>query len=290
MAEEEALVEDDSSPGVEEPTDEDEAEVQQQAEEIMADESATATDKITRLYSLGFSRKQIVDEYGFKSQTVYHALPVSREKKKPGTAMVESPIFPVTKKSEQISVENILQYLSNGDDHMRYRYEGMLMMKAAMLMVADQANIDKVNAQTEVLRIKPLLDMIAVSRQELDAAAARSRDSNLAIARAAASQAVGAYVNEIDRHIPKAPPTQPAKDMSEILPRVIGKVADRVVDVAVDNFLAKIAPGSTASGGTKQPEGWEEEVRQTPAAQSPATISQYDNSGWIAETRQAEVG
>lgn len=62
----------------------------------------------------------------------------------------------------------------------------MMKLRAAMLMVMDLVSIQKEAAEADARRIKPVLDLMKEAREEQDAAAQRSRASNIEIADKAA--------------------------------------------------------------------------------------------------------
>lgn len=62
----------------------------------------------------------------------------------------------------------------------------MMKLRAAMLMDMDLVSIQKEAAEADARRIKPVLDLMKEAREEQDAAAQRSRASNIEIADKAA--------------------------------------------------------------------------------------------------------
>lgn len=162
---------------------------------IMADESLDDSDRIRALHALGYSRKQLVEEFSFTKSNVYRVLPVRPEDNgtgKAGNSLAEhkegNGLFPATLKStEVITPEGIIQYcLRDGSRDWQLRVEGMMLLRAAQKMNREDVEILKGQTGAYATMMKPLLDtMIEISREQ-DAAARRAMGSNEEIAEGAA--------------------------------------------------------------------------------------------------------
>ncbi|MDD5476297.1 MAG: hypothetical protein PHU03_07290 [Syntrophales bacterium] len=90
------------------------------------------------------------------------------------------------KQSEVLNPEAVLRSYMNGSYEDKLELRGMMKLRAAMLMVMELANLQRVTAEADTKRFAPVLEMLKESRVELDGAAARARDSSTEIAHAAA--------------------------------------------------------------------------------------------------------
>ncbi len=264
-------------------TEEEETAVQQKVQEIL-ESSLTDNDKIVALFELGYSRPILIKEFNFPKATVYKALPVKRDRKDldkdegDGNEDFKVSELPAVRKMghdiEVITPELLLLRQMDGSEQEKWEYRGMMKLRAAMLMVMDLVSIQKTQAEAEAARLKPLLQLLAFSREEIDAATARAKNSSFEIAQVAAHQALNGYIGEIDRHLPKTSPPAPPKDMDEVMLKPISKM----VDMMTDMMLAKFNPQLM----DKTP-GWEYED-QSPK-QSPGTPKAEAAPGWEIENQ-----
>jgi len=188
----------------------------------------TIKGRIIGLLRKGYSRSQLINDFGFAERTVDSAIKAYRklegderkEKKdgnkqqattemkkpegKPETDKEEKevstlPLVLKNGKGEMISPEAVYHKIVANDGIDGERDFGALMKWAAAIeMVRRLTEIRKGKAEAFATMTKPMLDMMDRSRQELDAAAARARESSMAIAEAAAMGAAGGVLGRID--------------------------------------------------------------------------------------------
>lgn len=177
---------------------------------VMGDESLGQFDKIRELFALGYSRQQIHKDFEFPKSTVYAVLPVEPEGKAKGQVANKDEMsgsdFPVVlkvgKDRQVVSPEGVLRhyFLQDGEAGL-WMFKGMMLLRAAQLMVLNDVEIMKGQADAHAAAIKPVLDMLKVSREEMDAAAQRARESNMDIAAAAAGEAAARATYHIDQRL-----------------------------------------------------------------------------------------
>jgi hypothetical protein len=103
------------------------------------------------------------------------------------------------KGQEVISPEGIIKYYLLGDgDAGEAMLKGMMLLRAAQLMVMNDVEIMKGQAEAQAAAIKPILDIMEKAREDMDAAAQRAKESGAAIAEAAAAGAAARATMRID--------------------------------------------------------------------------------------------
>jgi len=192
-------------------------------------------EQVRRLKNEGMSRKDIAKRLGISERTVDRAAvalkkmgerepPAEQEEQEevlvPATLTEdrlrdiireelgagkedESSHFPVVLKTgkgqEVIAPEGILQhYLLADGDAGEWMFKGMMMLRAAQLMVMSDVEIMKGQADAQAAAIKPILDIMEKAREDMDAAASRARESNAEIAESAAAGAAARATMRID--------------------------------------------------------------------------------------------
>lgn len=89
---------------------------------------------------------------------------------------------------EMISPEAIMnQYLLGDGDAGKWMLKGMMMLRAAQMMVLTDVEIMKGQADAQSKAIQPILDIMQKSREDMDTAAQRAKESNEEIAMQAAA-------------------------------------------------------------------------------------------------------
>ncbi len=181
-------------------------ELQAKVSEILASETDD-TEKIRRLHDeLGYSQVQLCKEFGFPKTTVYRELPVrpQPQAKKSGKEADEGEArLPMVLKSgkgqEIISPEGILErYLLDDGANGVAVLKGMMLLRAAQLMVMNDVEIMKGQAEAQAKSIQPILETMEQARRDMDAAAARAKESSIEIAEIAAAGAAARAVSRID--------------------------------------------------------------------------------------------
>ena len=103
------------------------------------------------------------------------------------------------KGQEVITPEGIMKYYLLGDgDTGAAMLKGMMMLRAAQLMVMNDVEIMKGQAEAQAAAIKPILDIMEKAREDMDAAAERARASTTEAAEAAAAGAAARAAIHID--------------------------------------------------------------------------------------------
>lgn len=256
--------------------------------EILEDDQLSEADKIRALSEMGFSRKQLVEEFNFSRSLVYRTLPVHAEARNGGKK--DDPRddgLPVLRKMgggmDVVTPEAVLRRYMDGEDEQR-ELRGMMKLRAAMLMVMDLVNILKGEAEADARRLEPILRLMQETRAEQDAAAQRAKGSTAEIAQQAAQEAVGGVMGYLEQKIPKGPPP---KDMSEMLTKRLDKMWEMMDHVMEQRML----PGFQAG---KPPEGWQSEDIKASApisgaqndAQATPTTPRGQPQGWEKEEKK----
>ena len=256
--------------------------------QILEDDRLSEADKIRALSEMGFSRKQLVEDFNFSRSLVYRTLPVHAVAKMGGKK--DDPRddgLPVLRKMgagmDVVTPEAVLRRYMDGEDEQR-ELRGMMKLRAAMLMVMDLVNILKGEAEADARRLEPILRLMQETRAEQDAAAQRAKGSTAKIAQQAAQEAVGGVVGYLEQKIPKGPLP---KDMSEMLTKRLDKMWEMMDHVMEQRML----PGFQAG---KPPEGWQSEEIRAPApvsdtqneAQATPTTPRGQPQGWEKEGKK----
>lgn len=120
-----------------------------------------------------------------------------------GIETAGGPKLPVVLKTgkgqEVISPEGIMQqYLMGDGNHGAAMFQGMMMLRAAQLMVLSDVEIMKGQAEAQAIAIKPILDIMEKAREDMDSAAERAKASTEEVALAAAAGAAARAAVHID--------------------------------------------------------------------------------------------
>lgn len=184
--------------------------------------------------------------------------------------------LPVTiKGTEVITPESILQRLQDGSHEWALRFEGMMLLRAAQKMNREDIEMVKLLAEADSKRLDPILKMLTVSREELDAAAARAKESSGDIARTAARETAGGLLGWMEERFPKTAAVPPPKTEDEMWT----KRMDRMFDMMQNMMEQKMFPQAV----NQPPEGWDykqESTNNAPAAGAAKTSSQGTVPGW----------
>ena len=167
-------------------------------------EEETERSKIEELLDQGFTPKQIEKEWGFPYTTVYMIArkrlePKGQPKGANGDDALER--LPTVLKAgsgqEVISPEAIMQRYTLGDGQAgEWMLKGMMLLRAAQMMVLTDVEIMKGQSDAQSKAIKPILDIMEQSRKDMDAAAQRARESNVEIADRAAYETASEIVEK----------------------------------------------------------------------------------------------
>ena len=156
---------------------------------------------------------------------------------------------------EVISPEGIMQqYLVGDGDHGVAMLQGMMMLRAAQLMVLSDVEIMKGQAEAQATAIKPILDIMEKAREDMDAAAARAKESGEEIAEKAAMGTAGALLGRIDQKFEEA-----KKEKADIatVPNPLQGVFARTMETTLNNLTQRLmGGGGQAQQGMGLPPGW----------------------------------
>jgi hypothetical protein len=181
-------------------------------------------EQVRDLRAKGLKRKDIAKQIGVSLATVARAIAILKETaplQSANSTLTEDKLreiireeisqgknedsvgFPMVLKSgkgqEVIAPEGILQhYLLADGDAGAWMFKGMMMLRAAQLMVMSDVEIMKGQADAQAAAIKPILDIMEKAREDMDAAAQRAKESGAAIAEAAAAGAAARATMHID--------------------------------------------------------------------------------------------
>jgi len=215
------------------------------------EEDPGVMDRIRGLYRQNYTPKQIKDKFGYSPRTVDQ---VGAEFIKPegqpqstteNEEHGEEQWLPASYKKDQVANPAVLLYKAiDGSKESEIEFRGMLKLRAAMLMVMDLVNIQKGQAEADAKRIDPVLKVLREGRDELDAAAARAKNSSYEIALQAAEEVAqgmkGAFSAEL-RDLKAAIPGQPA-DMNPMA-KMFFNAMQPFAGQAIAQLFSSIFPG-----------------------------------------------
>jgi hypothetical protein len=173
---------------------------------VVSEATPGEAEQIRSYWQQGYTFEQLTTELGFKPTTVRQVISkMIHPKGKPETEKEEGkvPTLPLVLKDgkgEMISPEAVYYQLV-ADDGINGERDFRALMKwaASIEMVQRMTQIRKGEAEAFAETIKPMLDMMEKSRQELDAAAARAKESSIEIAEAAAAGAAARATMHVDQ-------------------------------------------------------------------------------------------
>jgi hypothetical protein len=171
-----------------------------------AEDEQTQREKIDQLLDEGYTPLQIEKEWGYPHSTVRE---IAKKRITPkGTAQggekEDNTALPVVLKTGQgrevITPEGIMQRHLLGDgDHGAAMLQGMILLRAAQLMVMNDVEIMKGQAEAQSTALKPILEIMEKAREDMDAAAERARHSTEEAAASAAAAAAARAAAHIDQ-------------------------------------------------------------------------------------------
>ncbi len=213
---------------------------------ILENEQLSDADRVKALYELGFSRKQLMEEFNFSRSLVYQVLPVKQEQNQNKNDL-KLPV--VVKGTEVITPEAILRRLADGSRDWEMRLEGMMLLRAAQRMVMDDVQIMREMAKAESDMIKPTLDVMKEARAELDAAAQRAQGSVVEVAQETAARVAAHFDERLSRLEEKKPDISQAQRpmeamMARTMETVMNQLTSRLFGTA-QGGQAQLAPGWT---------------------------------------------
>ena len=162
-------------------------------------------DRIRALVRQKYTPKQIKEQFGYAPRTVDdvarefikpEGLPEEKEEEESGLL----PVILKDGKGEVISPEAVYQRFvaADGVDGAR-DFNALMRWAASIELVRRMTQIKKEDGEALAEIVKPVLDMMEKSREEMDAAAARARESTMQIAEVAAASAAARATAHIDQ-------------------------------------------------------------------------------------------
>lgn len=266
----------------------------QRVVEILADENMSDADKIKALYKEGYRQPQIVRDFGFSKTNVYRELPVSKIKAKEGkntnntnnTNHSGFDGYPMSRKisggGEMMNPETLIRMMEEGGwGTNSERMQGMLEMRAAMLMLRDMLDMDLTKAKTEETRASYLVRLLKETREE-------SKQSNEDLSKQTVTQVANKLEEIVNR---PRPGEQPKEKQKEGKSSSTADRMDKYLGSMFDMMEGMFMPGQGPGG---QLEGWEYEDQSgsTPppagGTPEPQQEKQGPPPGWETETIKEE--
>jgi len=223
----------------------------QEGREPPHDETPTIADQIREYRSQGLTFKQLVNELGFKETTVRDV--IAKELVAENKAQEEKtstlPLVIKNGKGEMIAPEAVIWQMAveEGVDGER-DFKALMKWAAAIEMVHRMTEIRKSEAEALAATARPVLEMMEKSREELDAAVARAKESSMAIAETAAAAAAARAAMHIDERINELKEVRKEKaDIATVQDPMMGLFA-RTLETMMNRFTG-MAFGGNAGGG-----------------------------------------
>lgn len=260
--------------------------------EILEDQEMAKADKIRALYGKGYTRAQIVNDFGFSDATVYKVMPAKKKREGFSSNNKSDPfdshpvLHRVSGGGEAVNPEVILRKLSNGSEDGQLRLDGMLELRASILLAQELAQVKQTEAKTQEMQANALVKLMREAREE-------SKQSNEDLAKQTVTQVANVLEDIVNRPRPSEQPREEKpKDTGNELQTRINKYLGSMFDMMEGMFM----PGQGPSG---QLEGWEYEDRTgAPASGGSPTSGAGEGQpeqqpggpppGWETETRKEE--
>jgi hypothetical protein len=241
-----------STPGAEQPGAEtlgDDGEAKGQ--ELPPDEEPSIAEEIRRYRIEGVTFNQLVNELGFKASTVRDVIAKELVAENKGEEEKASTLPLVIKngKGEMIAPEAVIWQMAveEGVDGER-DFKALMKWAAAIEMVHRMTEIRKSEAEALAATARPVLEMMEKSREELDAAVARAKESSMAIAETAAAAAAARAAMHIDERLNELKEVRKEKaDIATVQDPMMGLFA-RTLETMMNKFTG-MAFGRNAAGG-----------------------------------------
>ena len=235
--------------------------------------------RVKELKAKGIKRKEIAKQLGISTSAVDRAFAkikkIATRQPPPNPAIPEDKIREVIREEleqkeddsrlpavlktgkgqEVISPEGIMQqYLLGDGERGVAQLQGMMMLRAAQLMVLTDVEIMKGQAEAQAIAIKPILDIMEKAREDMDAAAQRAKESGEEIAEKAAMGTAGALLGHIDQKFEEA-----KKEKTDIatVPNPLMGVFARTMETTLNNLTQRLmGGGGQPQQGMSLPPGW----------------------------------
>lgn len=217
-------------------------------------------EQIRDLLQQGYSISQLVGKFHFKESTVRLEMrkfvepenkPLDEDNSK------NDGLLPITVKlTELITPEAVLQrYMDGEDDEKELR--GIMKFRAAMLMVMDLMKVVDAKNESQSKMIEATLKVMRESREEMDAAALRSKASVDEAAKKAAEDTASRVADYLEPRLAALEQKKP--DIATTQNPMQGVMA-RSLEAIMDRLMNSLAPGSQGQNvQSSLPQGWTQE-------------------------------
>jgi len=202
-------------------------ELQDEVIRILEDQDLTDSEKVKALYNLGYSRKQLIEDFHFSRSLIYDTLPVKRELQKE-KGFDEIPLS--IKSTEVIPPEGIIQRLSDGSTDWQLRLEGMMLLRAARKMVREDLAIYDSLISAQAKAIEAQLKILKEAKSD-------SEEVALKAATFVAEQIKGEIEEKLERQKP---------DIASV-PNPLEGLMARMMETAATNLIKLFFPQSDSA-------------------------------------------
>ncbi|MBI2849783.1 MAG: C2H2-type zinc finger protein [Chloroflexi bacterium] len=227
----------------------------QPRQEPQRDEEPSIADQIRNHRGRGLTFKQLVEELGYSPTTVRDVISKELEAKNESEEEKVSTIPLVIKngKGEMIAPEAVIWQMAvedgvNGEKDFR----ALMKWAAAIEMVHRMTEVRKTEAEALAIMARPVLEMMEKSREELDAAVARAKESSMGIAEAAAAGAAARATMHIDERINELKEVKKEKADIATVPEPVQGVIARTLEMMLNQFTTSMF-GGAQNGGMVNP-------------------------------------
>ncbi len=228
---------------------------EKQSKEPEPEDEDTQRKRIEALLEEGYTPVQIEKEWGYPHSTVRDiakkrispksVAPGEKEDKHDESRL---PIVLKTGKGQEvITPEGIMQYYLLGDGIEGVAMlKGMMLLRAAQLMVMNDVEIMKGQAEAQAIAVKPILDIMETAREDMDAAAERAKASTTEAAEAAAAGAAARAAVHIDERFDEMMRQKP--DIAQV-PHPFEGVMARTMETMLNQLTNKLLGGQGGQAG-----------------------------------------
>ncbi len=228
----------------------------EQGQESLPEDEPSIADQIRRYRSEGVTFNQLVNELGFKVSTVRDVIAKELVAESKGEEEKTSTLPLVIKngKGEMIAPEAVIWQMAveEGVDGER-DFKALMKWAAAIEMVHRMTEIRKSEAEALAATARPVLEMMEKSREELDAAVARAKESSMAIAEAAAAGAAARATMHIDGKINELKEVRKEKaDIATVQDPMTGLIA-RTLETMMNRFTGMAFGGNAGGSAPNNP-------------------------------------
>ncbi len=231
--------------------------------------------QIRQYLAQGYSFEQLTGPLKFKPTTVRREMAKDNPPEEPeGHEDQETP-YPMTRKygqgMEVLNPEVIIgRIMNNGQVPLPYGLglrDGMLLLRAGMLMTMDLVNIQKGAAEAQAKALEPVLKVLQEGRAEMDSAARRAKESTVEVAHTAAQETLGGAMPQILEMVKQQAMTQSANPFAGMMAGVMQPILQQTLG----NLMGSLMAGAVlAKAGRQQGQAGQ------PAEQVEGTVAGFE--------------